>query len=85
MNVDVVKNLVITFPHEKLDEAVEAFETSRENILSVAGEDEGEILSNLLVAQFVRHKMNAGMNLNEALREYGKRVKGLLSPAKKKS
>ena len=78
MNVPVVRKLAQERTHQEIDEAIEVFERDRKNILNVPGGDEGEILSNLLAAQFVLHRMQCGMELNSALREYGQRVKSIL-------
>jgi hypothetical protein len=81
MNVPVVKNLVMSHSRPEIDGAVSAFERDRTNLLSVTGADDGEIMSNLLAAQFIRHRMDDGMDLNGALREYGNRVKGMFGNA----
>jgi hypothetical protein len=78
MNVPAVRKLASENSRDVIDEAVLAFEKNRSNPLSVEGSNEGEIMSNLLAAQFVRHRMDNGMELNVALREYGQRVKGIL-------
>jgi hypothetical protein len=78
MNVPVVKKLASECSRTQIDEAVLAFEKNRSNLLSVEGNDDGEKMSNLLAAQFVRHRMDNGMELNLALREYGQRVKGIM-------
>jgi hypothetical protein len=78
MNVPVVRKLAGDHRLLVIDEAVLAFEKNRTNNLSVEGVNEGEIMSNLLAAQFVRHRMENGMDLNSALREYGQRVKGIM-------
>ena len=78
MNVPVVRKLASEHNRLIIDAAVLAFETDRTNNLSVEGINDGEVMSNLLAAQFVRHRMDNGMELNAALREYGQRVKGIM-------
>jgi hypothetical protein len=78
MNVPVVRKLALSYSREQIDEAVTAFEKGRVNNLGCEGADDGEIMSNLLAAQFVRHRLDNGMDVNAALREYGQRVKGIL-------
>lgn len=78
MNVPVVRKLALEHSREAIDEAVKAFETDRRNLLMVEGPDDGEIMSNLLAAQFVRHRLDNGMDVNGALREYGQRVKAII-------
>ncbi len=77
MNVPVVRKLALGFTREEIDEAVMAFETDRTNLLKVEGPNDGEVMSNLLAAQFVRHRLDNGMDVNAALREYGQRVKNI--------
>jgi hypothetical protein len=79
----VVKDLANKFSKEQLNEAAASFEADRTNLLSVEGKDEGEILSNLLVAAFVRTRMDKGMAMQDAIREYSSRVRGMIAPAKK--
>jgi hypothetical protein len=69
----------------RIDEAVAAFERDRTNLLGVQGQDDGEIMSHLLVAQFVRVRMDRGNDLNAALREYAQRVKAIFPPVGRKS
>ena len=78
MNVPSVKKLAQENTLAAIDQAVASFEKSRANELKVEGANDGEIMSNLLAAQFVRQRMEKGADLNSALREYGQRVKGIL-------
>jgi hypothetical protein len=78
MNVPVVRKLVLGFSRAEIDGAVQAFEKDRSNPLGAEGANDGEIMSNLLAAQFVRHRLDNGMDINAAFREYGQRVKGIL-------
>jgi hypothetical protein len=78
MNVPIVRKLALESSRAQIDEAVTAFEKTRANLLQAEGANDGEIMSNLLAAQFVRHRMDNGMELNAALREYGQRVKSIL-------
>jgi hypothetical protein len=80
VNVPVVRQLVLGHSRPELDGAVAAYERDRTNLLSVEGGDPGEIMSNLLAAQFVRHRMDDGMDINAAFREYGNRVKSMFKP-----
>ena len=78
MNVPAVKKLALEYSREVIDQAVADFEKSRANPLGCEGANDGEIMSNLLAAQFVRHRLDNGMDVNGALREYGQRVKNIL-------
>lgn len=77
MIVSVVKDLVTRHTKAELEQAVAAFETNRQNILNVEGPDDGEKLSNLLAAAEVRSRMDQGMALNDALRDFGGRVRSI--------
>jgi hypothetical protein len=79
MNVPIVKKIALECDRARIDEAVTAFEKTRANLLTVEGANDGEIMSNLLAAQFVRHRLDNGMDVNAALREYGQRVKSILN------
>lgn len=83
MILATVKDLANKYTKDQLNEAVDAFEADRKNLLNVEGKDEGEVLSNLLVASFVRTRMDKGMPMQEAIREYSQRVRGMITPAKK--
>lgn len=83
MILAVVKDLANKYSREELDNAATAFETDRTNTLSVEGKDEGEILSNLLVASFVKKRMEKGILIQDAIREYSQRVRGMITPVKK--
>lgn len=78
MNVPVVRKLALEHSRGEIDGAVGAFERDRTNLLAVEGADANEIMSNLLAAQFVRHRMDDGVDVNAAFREYGQRVKSML-------
>ncbi len=83
MKPAVVRSLVETHDLATLEIAAETFESSLKNTLNVAGDDDGEILSHLLVSIFVKKKMAKGLALNEALREYSQKVRKIIAPAKK--
>ena len=78
MNVPVVRKLALDHSKEAIDAAVNDFVKDRTNPLGCEGANEGEIMSNLLAAQFVRHRLDNGMDVNGALREYGQRVKSIM-------
>jgi hypothetical protein len=78
MNVPVVRKLALENTREAIDTAVTDFAKNRINLLGCEGKDDGEIMSNLLAAQFVRHRLDNGLDVNAALREYGQRVKSIL-------
>ena len=79
MKIAEVKRLVTSYTVEQIEDAVTAFETDRKNVLEVSGENDGEKMSHLLAASFVRRQMDKGLDLNSAVREYSKRVRSILS------
>lgn len=83
MILNVVKDLVSKHSKDEIDRAITAFETKRENLLNVEGPDDGEKLSNLLAASEVRARMDNGMPLNEAVRDFSQRVRSVLSKPNK--
>lgn len=83
MILAVVKDLVAKHSRAEIDAAAAAFEADRSNTLNVGGKDEGEILSNLLVASFVKSRVDKGMSVQDAIREYSARVRGMIAPPKK--
>jgi hypothetical protein len=83
MNPSVCKDFAQRYTKAELDDAVAAFESDLSNKLNVPGKDEGEMLSNLLVAAFLRQRMDQGTPINEALREYSQRVRSMIGGGKK--
>ncbi len=79
MKIAEVKRLATSFSHEQIEQAVSAFEVERQNILEVSGENDGEKMSHLLAASFVRKQIDKGLDINSAVREYSKRVRAILS------
>ena len=79
MNVSVVRSLAMNHGRQEIAEAILAFEKERTNLLHVSGDDESEILSHLLAAEFVRDRMDRGLELNAAIREYAQRVKSMIA------
>jgi hypothetical protein len=82
MTPSVCKDFAQRFTKAELDEAITAFETDLTNALNVPGKDEGEMLSHLLVAAFLRERMDQGTPINEALREYSQRVRSMIGGKK---
>ena len=82
MTPAVVKDFAQRHTKHELDEAVEAFERDLSNPLNVPGKDDGEKLSHLLVASFLRERMDQGTPINDALREYTQRVRSMIAPKK---
>lgn len=78
MKISEIKRLASSQSRQDIEQAISLFEASRENKLAVVGDDDGEILSNLLAAQFVQKEMQKGVQLQDAIREYSRRVRDIL-------
>jgi hypothetical protein len=79
MDVKVVKDLAQKYKLEELISFADEFE--RTGVAPVkTQEDAGEQMSDYLQAAELRNYMDQGMNLNDALREFSKRVRGVLKP-----
>ncbi len=83
MILSVIRELAEKYSTPQIEAAAESFEKDRSNTLQVRGKDEGEILSNLLMAAVVRKKMDAGLSLSDAVREHSKTIQSIISPIKK--
>lgn len=78
MDVKVVKELAQKYTVEELNKFADDFEAS--GIAPVkTQEDAGDQMSDYLQAAELRSYIDKGMNLTEALREFSKRVRGVLT------
>ncbi|MCS6981591.1 MAG: hypothetical protein NZM65_05275 [Flavobacteriales bacterium] len=80
MKLPVIKELAESRSLEELIAAEEALTEGRNLPFHVAGEDEGEQLTHILGARWIREEMQrTGCTLTEALRAYGRRVRESIS------
>lgn len=78
MDVKAVKELAQKYTVDELNGFADEFENT--GIAPVkTQEDAGDQMSDYLQAAELRHYIDQGMNINEALREFSKRVRGVLS------
>lgn len=82
MILPVIRELAEKYTVRELEAAALSFEEKRENTLNVRGKDEGEVLTNLLMAAVVRQKVEDGMPLIDAVREHTKMIQGIIAPKK---
>lgn len=75
MKIPEIKRLAETYTLEQLQEAELAIADEREPEIEVHGEDEGEKLTHLFGAQFIREKVDGGMEFTAALREFTQKVR----------
>jgi hypothetical protein len=78
MDVKSVKELAQKYSVEDLNKFADEFEAS--GIAPVKTQDDaGEQMSDYLMAAEMRTLLDKGMSLNDALREFSKRVRGVLT------
>ncbi len=82
MILGVIRELAKGYSKVQLENAAKLFEREKNNYLAVSGKDEGEILSHLLMAILIREKLDGGMPLNEALKEHGRMIQGIVTAPK---
>ena len=80
MKLPVIKQLVTDHSLEELVEAEEAFLEEQSPKIKVDGEDEGEQLTHVMAAAWVKHEMEKeGIPLNKAVRNYTVKVRNSIS------
>jgi hypothetical protein len=78
MDVKSVKELAQKYTVDELNKFADEFEATGTAPLKTQ-EDAGEQMSDYLMAAELRAYIDQGMPLNEALREFSKRVRGVLT------
>ncbi len=78
MDVKSVKELAQKYTVDELNRFADEFETSGVAPVKTQ-EDPGDQMSDYLQAAELRSYMDKGLGLTEALREFSKRVRGVLS------
>lgn len=78
MDVKSVKELAQKYTVDELNKFADEFEASGVAPLKTQ-EDAGEQMSDYLMAAEMRMLLDKGMSLNDALREFSKRVRGVLT------
>lgn len=77
MDIKIIKDLVQKYSVEELNKFADEFEQT--GIAPVKTQDDpGDQMSDYLQAAEVKAVMNAGKNMNDALREFAQRVRGVL-------
>jgi len=78
MDVKVLKELAQKYTIDELNKFADEFETT--GIAPIKTQDDaGDQMSDYLQAAELRSYLDKGMNLAEALREFSKRVRGVLT------
>jgi hypothetical protein len=78
MDVKSVKELAQKYTVDELNKFADDFEATGSAPIKTQ-DDAGEQMSDYLMAAELRAYIDQGMPLNEALREFSKRVRGVLS------
>ena len=80
MKLPVIKHLVQNQSLSELEAAEAALSDEQPLAITVEGDDEGEQLTHVLAAIYIKNKMDTeGLEFNTALREYTKRVRTSIS------
>ena len=80
MQIPIIKQLVSDFELEQLQQAEEAILDESKPEIEVEGEDEGEQLTHVMAAIWVKqHMEKEGLALGKAIREYTIRVRQSIS------
>jgi hypothetical protein len=78
MDVKVIKDLAQKYSVDELNKLADEFEAS--GVAPVKTQDDpGDQMSDYLQAAELRNYLDQGMNVNEALREFSKRIRGVLT------
>jgi hypothetical protein len=78
MDVKSIKDLAQKYTFDELTKFAEDFEHSGVAPVKTQ-EDAGDQMSDYLMAAELRFLIDQGMNVNEAVREFSKRVRGVLT------
>ncbi len=79
MKLPVIKTLVETATLQELQEAETALYDEKVPQITIEGSDEGEQLTHVLGAIWVKDAVANGMDVNLAVREYAKKVRNSIS------
>ncbi|EMR02881.1 DUF6952 family protein [Cesiribacter andamanensis] len=79
MKIPAIKSLVEQYSLEQLQAAEEALANEAQPAIAVEGEDEGEQLTHVFAAIFIKQEMQGGTDFKTALREYTRKVRESIS------
>lgn len=77
MDIKIIKDLVQKYSVDELNKFADEFEQTGVAPVKTQ-EDPGDQMSDYLQAAEVKAVMDAGKNMNDALREFAQRVRGVL-------
>jgi hypothetical protein len=79
MKLPIIKSLVEQYSLAQLQQAEEAIVNEKTPAIEVKGDDEGEQLTHVLAAIYIKEQMAIGMDYISALRQYTQRVRTSIS------
>lgn len=79
MKIPEIKRLVETYTLEQLQAAEAEIAEGNVPAIEVHGDDEGEKLTHLFGAQFIREKVESGVEFTVALREFTQKVRNSIN------
>lgn len=79
MKLPAVKKLVESFSLEELNMAEEAIINEEVPVIDIMGEDEGEMLTHVIAAQWILKEMKKGVDFKTSLRNYTQKVRNSIS------
>lgn len=79
MKIPAIRKLVEDYSRETLQAAEEALANEEQAPIEVEGEDEGEQLTHVFAALFIKEEIEKGVDFKTALREYTRKVRESIS------
>ena len=79
MKIPAIRKLVETYQKEELQAAEEALANEEQPKIVIEGDDEGEQLTHVFAAIYIKEEMEEGLDFKTALREYTKKVRESIS------
>jgi hypothetical protein len=80
MKLPIIKKIAETYTLEQLKAAEQAIENEEQPSITIEGDDEGEQLTHVIAAIWVREQVeNQGAEVREALRAYTQMVRNSIS------
>lgn len=79
MKIPVIKALIENYTLEQISKAEEAIADGLTPEIEIEGEDEGEQLTHAFAAKYILEKIEEGVDMKLALREFTQKVRNSIS------
>lgn len=79
MKIPVIKALIENYSLEQISKAEEAIADGLTPEIEIEGEDEGEQLTHAFAAKYILEKIEEGVDMKLALREFTQKVRNSIS------